>query len=39
MTDLSFLRRIDLCELDTFVEEKDLHLIEEELVRVRIRNI
>ena len=39
MTDLSFLRRIDLRELDTLVVEEDLHLIEEKLVRVGIRNI
>ena len=39
MADLSFLRRVDLRELDTFVVKKDLHLIEQKLVRVRIRNI
>jgi hypothetical protein len=36
MHDLSFLRCIDLGDLDTFVIEKDLHLIEQELVRVGI---
>ena len=39
MTDLSFLRRVDLRELDAFVVEKDLHLIEQKLVRIGIRNI
>jgi hypothetical protein len=39
MADLSFLGRVDLRKLDTFVVEKDLHLIEEELVGVGIRNI
>jgi len=39
MTDLSFLRRIDLRELDTLVVEEDLHLIEEKLVRIGVRNI
>ena len=39
MTDLSFLRRIDLGEFDAFVIEEDLHLIEQKLVRIRVRNI
>ena len=39
MNDLPFLRRVDLDELDTFVVEKDLHVVEEELVRVRVRNV
>jgi hypothetical protein len=39
MHDLSFLRRVDLRDLDAFVVEKDLHLIEQELVRVGIRNV
>lgn len=34
--DLSFLRRIDLCEIDAFVIEKDLHIIEKELVRIGV---
>ena len=34
--DLSFLRRVDLCDLDAFVVEKDLHLVKQELVRVGI---
>ena len=32
MDDLSFLRRVDLGDLYTFVVEKDLHLIKQELV-------
>jgi hypothetical protein len=32
----SFLRRVDLCYLDTFVIEKDLHIVEQELVRIGI---
>ena len=39
MNDLTFLRCVDLCQFDTFVIEKDLHVIEEELVRVGVRNI
>ena len=39
MNDLSFLRRVDLGDLDAFVVEEDLHLIEQELVRIRIRNV
>lgn len=37
--DLAFLRGIDLFELDALVIKKDLHIIEEKLVRIRIRNI
>jgi hypothetical protein len=33
---LPFLRRIDLCDLDTLVKEKDLHIVEDELVRIGI---
>ena len=36
VNDLSFLRRIDLRDLDAFVIEEDIHLIEQELMRVRI---
>ena len=39
VNDLSFLRRIDLCDLDAFVVEKDVHLIEQKLVRVRIGDV
>lgn len=39
MNDLPFLRRVDLRELDAFVVEKDLHVVEKELVRVGVRNI
>lgn len=39
MNDLSFLRRVDLCDLDAFIVEEDLHLIEKELMRVGIRNV
>ena len=39
MNDLAFLRCVDLCEFDPFVIEKDLHVIEEELVRVGVRNV
>lgn len=39
MDDLPFLRRVDLCEFDAFVVEKDLHVVEKELVRVGVRNI
>jgi hypothetical protein len=35
----SFLRSIDLCDLNAFVIEKDLHLIEQKLMRIRIRNV
>ena len=39
MADLSFLRRVDLRELDALIVEKDLHLIEQKLMRIGIRNI
>lgn len=37
--DLAFLRGIDLFQFHTFVIEKDLHIIEKELVRVGVRYI
>ena len=39
MNDLAFLRRVDLRDLDAFVVEEDVHLIKQELVRVRIRDV
>ena len=39
VNDLAFLRRVNLCDLDAFVVEEDVHLVEQELVRVRIRNV
>src|SRR5688500_16816035 len=36
MRDLAFLGRIDLREFDSFVIEENIHLIAEELVRIRI---
>ena len=39
MNDLSFLGRVYLRDLDAFVIEEDLHLVEQKLVRIRIRNI
>jgi hypothetical protein len=36
MNDLSFLRCVDLRDVDAFVIEKDVHLIEEELMGVGI---
>ena len=35
----SFFRSIDVRDLNTFVEEEDVHLVEEELVRVGVRNV
>ena len=35
----SLFRRIDVRDLNTFVEEEDVHLVEEELVRIGVRNI
>lgn len=35
----SFLRRVDLRQLNAFVVEKDLHIVEQELVRIGIRNV
>lgn len=37
--DLAFLRRVDLSQINAFVIEEDLHVIKQELVRIRIRNI
>jgi hypothetical protein len=39
VNDLPFLRRIDLGKLDAFVVEEDLHLVEEELMGVWIRDV
>ena len=39
VNDLSFLRSVDLREVDTFVVEKDLHVVEQELVRIGIRHV
>ena len=39
MDDLSFLRSIDLREIDAFVVEEDLHIVEQELVRIGIRHV
>jgi len=39
VNDLSFLRRVDLCKLDAFVVEKELHVVEQELVRIRVRHV
>ncbi len=33
---LTFLRRIDLGQFDPFVVEKDLHLVKEKRMRVRV---
>ena len=35
----SFFRSIDVRDLNTFVEEEDVHLVEQELVRIGVRNI
>ena len=35
----SLFRRIDVRDLNSFVEEEDVHLVEEELVRIWVRNI
>src|SRR5689334_6102704 len=35
----SFLRRIDLREIDTFVKKKNLQIVEEKIVRVRARYV
>ncbi len=37
--DRPFFRRIDLRDLDTFIKEEDVHLVEEKLVRVGIRDV
>ena len=39
VNDLSFLRSVDLRKVDTFVVKKDLHVIEQELVRIGIRHV
>jgi hypothetical protein len=36
---LSFLRSVDLRQLDALVIQKDLHIIEKELMRIRIRYV
>ncbi len=37
--DCPFLRGIDLRQVDAFVVEKDLHIVEKELVRIGVRHI
>ena len=36
---LTFLRCIDLGNLNAFTEKEELHLIEEKLVRIGVRNV
>jgi len=37
--DLAFLRGVDLGEFDPFVVKEDLHVIEQKLVRIRVRDV
>ena len=37
--DLSFLRRVDLGQLDAFVVEENVHVVEQELVRIGVRHV
>jgi hypothetical protein len=36
---LAFLRRVDLRQLDAFVKEKNLQIVEQKIVRVRAGNV
>lgn len=37
--DLSFLRSVDISEIDSFIVEKDIHIIEKKLMRIGVGNV